>query len=309
MIPLAEATAIFFVAPLLITAFSAVFLKEPVGIRRWSALSIGFVGVIVIVRPGGLNFEWAFLLPLLAAVAYAALHTLTRNMGLSERASTMALYIQVTFIVVCTGMGVAFGDGRYAGSGHPAIEFLLRAWHWPDPIRLADHCRHGTVQRVGRILDFTGLPYDPGRTRRAIRIHDSRSRRPLGLRHLERAAGRPFRDRNNPDPRVREYSLPSGRCPSASAQSTRWFFETSLILVRRIMILAPEKSSWPSVRRSRKKVSSALSPGRWLKPGSIQTQGRTTSRRRFVAAARGRRGVGDRGTSQVSVPPPHRRVR
>ena len=133
VISLAEATAIFFVAPLLITAFSAVFLKEPVGIRRWSALSVGFIGVVVIVRPGGLSFEWAFLLPLLAAVAYATLHTLTRNMGLSERASTMAFYIQVTFIFVCTGMGIAFGDGRYAGSGHPAIEFLLRAWHWPDP--------------------------------------------------------------------------------------------------------------------------------------------------------------------------------
>ena len=132
VIPLAEATAIFFVAPLLITAFSAVFLKEPVGVRRWLALSVGFVGVIVIVRPGGVSFEWAILLPALAAVAYAALHTLTRNMGLSERASTMAFYIQVTFICVCLAMGVAFGDGRYAGSGHPAVEFLLRAWRWPD---------------------------------------------------------------------------------------------------------------------------------------------------------------------------------
>ncbi|MDE2790921.1 MAG: DMT family transporter [Paracoccaceae bacterium] len=131
VVSLAEATAIFFVAPLLITGFSAVFLKEPVGIRRWLALTIGFVGVLVIVQPGAVSFQWAVLLPVVAAVAYATLHTLTRNMGLSERASTMALYIQLTFIVVCSGMGLAFGDGRFAGTGNPALEFLFRAWQWP----------------------------------------------------------------------------------------------------------------------------------------------------------------------------------
>ncbi|MYH56796.1 MAG: DMT family transporter, partial [Boseongicola sp. SB0675_bin_26] len=83
VIPLAEATAVFFVAPLLVTGFSALFLKERVGLRRWSALAVGFIGVLVIVQPGAVEFRWAMLLPILAAVGYATLHTMTRNMGLT----------------------------------------------------------------------------------------------------------------------------------------------------------------------------------------------------------------------------------
>ena len=135
IIPLAELTAIFFIAPLLITAFSAIFLGEAVGIRRWLALLVGIIGVLLIVRPGSIDMQWAVLLPVLAAVAYATLNTTTRNMGLSENASAMSLYIQLTFLAVCLVSGIAFGDGRFSGSGHPSLEFVLRAW---KPVELRD---------------------------------------------------------------------------------------------------------------------------------------------------------------------------
>jgi drug/metabolite transporter (DMT)-like permease len=132
-LPMAETSAIFFVAPLLITAFSAILLKEHVGMRRWSALVVGMVGVLLIVKPGTAAFQWALLLPAISAVAYASLHTMTRSMGLAESAATMAVYIQLTFIVVCSAMGLVFGSGQWAGSGHPSLEFLFRAWVWPAP--------------------------------------------------------------------------------------------------------------------------------------------------------------------------------
>ena len=135
IIPLAEATAIFFIAPMLITAFSAVFLRETVGIRRWLALLVGIAGVLLIVRPGGVEFQWAILLPIVAAVAYATLNTTTRNMGLSENASAMSLYIQLTFLAVSLASGLALGDGRFAGTAHPSLEFLLRAW---QPVAIRD---------------------------------------------------------------------------------------------------------------------------------------------------------------------------
>lgn len=133
VLPLAETSAIFFVAPLLITALSAVFLREHVGPFRWSALATGMIGVLLIVKPGSINFQWAIVLPALSALAYASVHTITRNMGLRESAVTMSAYIQLSFVVVCSLMGLLFGSGHWAGTGHPSVEFIFRAWSWPTP--------------------------------------------------------------------------------------------------------------------------------------------------------------------------------
>ncbi|MCP5089262.1 MAG: DMT family transporter [Rhodobacteraceae bacterium] len=131
VIPLADATAVFFVAPLLITGLSVIILRESVGLRRWMAVLVGLAGVIIVVRPGSAAFSPVILLPLLAACAYAGLQIMTRSMGLSEKASTLALYIQLTFLVTSAAVGLAVGDGRYAGHDSGALEFLLRAWEWP----------------------------------------------------------------------------------------------------------------------------------------------------------------------------------
>jgi drug/metabolite transporter (DMT)-like permease len=129
---LAEATSIFFVSPLIITLFAIVFLGEKAGPRRWIAVLIGLVGVLIMMRPGSGTFQFAALLPVAAATGYAALHTLTRKMGGSESASTMALYIQIFFIISSSMIGLTFGDGRYAGTGNASIDFLFRAWVWPQ---------------------------------------------------------------------------------------------------------------------------------------------------------------------------------
>lgn len=131
--PLADAVAIFFIAPLLVTVFSVIFLAEYVGPLRWMAVAVGLIGVIIMMRPGSSSFQFAALLPLLAAVFYAGLHILTRKIGGTERASTMTFYIMITFITVSAAMGLAAGDGRYAGGDDASLEFLLRAWVWPEP--------------------------------------------------------------------------------------------------------------------------------------------------------------------------------
>jgi drug/metabolite transporter (DMT)-like permease len=131
--PLAEAVAVFFVAPLLITAFSVVFLGERVGPRRWTAVAVGLVGVVVMLRPGTAAFQPAALLCLASAALYAGMHMFTRRMGATEAAVTFALYVQVMFAVTSAAVGLAVGDGRFAGGGDPSWEFLLRAWVWPRP--------------------------------------------------------------------------------------------------------------------------------------------------------------------------------
>ena len=131
-LPLGEATALFFVAPLFITALSVLLLGEKVGLRRWVAVLVGLSGVIVMLRPGDEIFRAVALLPVAAAFAYATVQIITRKLGLGEKASTMAFYIQLTFIFVSSGIGLAAGDGRYAGGGAAHWEFLLRAWVWPS---------------------------------------------------------------------------------------------------------------------------------------------------------------------------------
>lgn len=130
--PLADAVAIFFVSPLIITVFSIIFLREYVGPWRWGAIFVGLAGVLIVLRPGTSAFQYASLLPLAAAFGYAGIHMIARKIGPTESAATMAAWIQVIFIAICCLIGLAVGDGRFGNVEDPSLRFLLRAWVWPD---------------------------------------------------------------------------------------------------------------------------------------------------------------------------------
>jgi len=138
VVPLAEATAIFFVAPLFITLMSIFFLGEKVGPRRFIAVAVGFAGVLAMLRPGSAHSSGSpgtlvLLLPVAAAFGYAAVQILTRKLGVSSKASALAVYMQLTFIAVSGGFWFVTGDGRYGeGQDSEILIFLLRAWTWPS---------------------------------------------------------------------------------------------------------------------------------------------------------------------------------
>jgi drug/metabolite transporter (DMT)-like permease len=130
--PFADGVALFFVAPLLLTALSVPLLGERVGWRRWAAVGAGLLGVVVMMRPGSGALDPAALLVLGAALAYALMHILTRRMAPTEGALSMSFWTQVGFLLVACGMGLVTGDGRFAeGIADPSLRFLLRAWSWP----------------------------------------------------------------------------------------------------------------------------------------------------------------------------------
>ena len=139
VMPLADATALFFVAPLFITLLSIPLLGEKVGIRRLSAVGVGFLGVLIMVRPGSdiaasVSTWLVLLLPVIGALCYALMQILTRRLGLTTKASALAIYIQTTFLMVSAGFWIVAGDGRFAeGVEDPSLIFLLRAWVWPAP--------------------------------------------------------------------------------------------------------------------------------------------------------------------------------
>ena len=136
-IPLADATALFFAAPLFITLLSIPILGEKVGPLRLGAVVFGFLGVAIMQRPWeGVDTlgtsRLILLLPVVAALTYALNQLLTRKLGVKSKASALAVYIQGTFVVVSIGFYIVAGDGRFAeGSDNPSIQFLLRAWIWP----------------------------------------------------------------------------------------------------------------------------------------------------------------------------------
>lgn len=92
LLPIAEATAINFVAPLLLTALSVLILREYVPRGAWVAVTAGFVGVLIIIRPGGELFTPVALIPMCSALLYAVYQLLTRRMAGVDPTTTTLFY-------------------------------------------------------------------------------------------------------------------------------------------------------------------------------------------------------------------------
>ena len=103
-LPIAEASATGFVAPLLVTALSIVFLGEKVGMRRWIATGVGLIGVLIILRPGTGAFHPAAFFPLVSALAWACTLIMTRMMSGTERAITTMTYSSIAGVCILSAL-------------------------------------------------------------------------------------------------------------------------------------------------------------------------------------------------------------
>jgi drug/metabolite transporter (DMT)-like permease len=103
-LPIAEASATGFVAPLFVTALSIIFLGEKVGLRRWIATGVGLVGVLIILRPGTGAFHPAAFFPLVSALAWACTLIMTRMMSGTERAVTTMTYSSIAGLLILSAL-------------------------------------------------------------------------------------------------------------------------------------------------------------------------------------------------------------
>jgi drug/metabolite transporter (DMT)-like permease len=122
LLPLSDAIALGLSGPIFLTVLSIPFLGEKVGIRRWSACIVGFVGVLVMTRPGAGVWQPEALVPLLAAVFYALAMISIRKLTGTEQSGTIVFY----FTVFAALAGLATAP---LGAFWPEL-----AWVWPSDL-------------------------------------------------------------------------------------------------------------------------------------------------------------------------------
>ena len=103
-LPLADAHAVAAISPLLVIALG-VFLGEKAGLARWLAVAAGFVGVLLIIRPGLRSIDWPVLLPLIGAVLWAAYQILTRLAARHDSADTSLIWAALVPLIATTFVG------------------------------------------------------------------------------------------------------------------------------------------------------------------------------------------------------------
>jgi drug/metabolite transporter (DMT)-like permease len=98
--PLVDALTLGFTAPLMVTALSVPMLGEHVGWRRWIAVSVGFVGVLIILRPAGGDVSFASIAVLFAAFCYACMAITSRKLSTTESSYSLSVYVIVGPMIV-----------------------------------------------------------------------------------------------------------------------------------------------------------------------------------------------------------------
>jgi drug/metabolite transporter (DMT)-like permease len=124
--PLADALALAFVQPLFLTALSPIFLGERIGVRRWTAVGVGFVGALIIARPGGGVFGWTAALPLASALIFSFFLILTRKVAGAAPVMVTHCFAGLTgtlFMTVALAAGAAFEIA-------PLMPSMPSAGHW-----------------------------------------------------------------------------------------------------------------------------------------------------------------------------------
>ena len=144
VVPLADAYTITFVAPLLVTALSVPLLKERVGWRRWSAVLVGFMGVLIVIRPGFGEVPWQLMLPLVTAACFALYQILTRLVSVDPDETPFVMLFYVAWVGA-------------------AVMTLMVPFYW-QPVALADWpwmIAMGGLGAIGHLILIRALVIAP----------------------------------------------------------------------------------------------------------------------------------------------------
>jgi len=156
LLPLADVTALSFSGPLVITALAGPMLGESVGWRRWSAVVVGFLGVLIMVRPDPDIFRAAALLPLLAASSGALRDLVTRRISTGE--SSIAILCFSTSAVLLAGVVSLLFDSAPLDVNDLPVLALAGCLQGAAHFVLIEAFRHGEAAVIAP-FKYTALPW------------------------------------------------------------------------------------------------------------------------------------------------------
>lgn len=145
VLPLAELTAIGFSGPLVATLLAIPFLGERVGIRRWTAVIVGFIGVLIVVRPGTSAFNPAALFVIAGASCWGCGFVITRKIGTSDGAPTMLIWTSLVGLVLSSLIVAPF-------------------WRWPSAFEWGLLAAMAALNLLSQFMIIWAVAYAPAST-------------------------------------------------------------------------------------------------------------------------------------------------
>ena len=155
IMPLATATALFFISPFLITIFAKFFLKEQIGFRRWLAVTIGFIGVYTILNPNFDNFDYLSLTPIFCAFCYALSMIIIKITSVKDSVYSQIFQFYIGAAIFSLIFYFLIGDGQYNTIDHPAYQFVFQKWFSNLTITLPYLIAIGFIAAFSFLLIFT----------------------------------------------------------------------------------------------------------------------------------------------------------
>tara|TARA_Y100001935_G_scaffold89376_1_gene74136 strand:- start:1201 stop:1872 length:672 start_codon:yes stop_codon:yes gene_type:complete len=127
---LAMANALFFSSPFFVSILAVVFLKEKVGVRRWLAITVGFIGVYIVLNPNFKDFNYMKLAPVACALCYAVSMTITKYTSKKDNVYTQMSHLYIGAIIISVLFFIFAGKGQFNTFSDPTFQFIFREWFY-----------------------------------------------------------------------------------------------------------------------------------------------------------------------------------
>ena len=125
---LAMTSALFFSCPFFMSILAIIFLKEKIGIRRWGAIVVGFIGVLIVLNPNFDDFNIFKLAPVACALCYAIAMTITKYTSEKDSIYTQMAWLYIFALLAGFIIYLVSGDGKFNDYSDPTMQFIYREW-------------------------------------------------------------------------------------------------------------------------------------------------------------------------------------